>query len=252
MVPKHPGFLGALAPDNLNKPRPKPPFNLTGTWFIDLSGGFNKFLFGPPYPQFYAAGQEALKEGAAARARGESYRDDIGQCFPPGMPMIMTRVWSIAFIQLPTAIYMVAGFDNSFRTIYLDGRDYTDPDTAVPSYNGESIGHWEGDTLVVHTKYFETEHHWIDTGIPISDQFEMTERMQLLDGGKVLQIEYIMTDPKNWAGEWRNTKRWVREDHSDINEVECLPDLNEHLPSTAKGHAALEENEHAPAQPTNP
>ena len=39
MVPKHPGFLGALAPDNLNKPRPAPPFNLTGTSFIDLSGG---------------------------------------------------------------------------------------------------------------------------------------------------------------------------------------------------------------------
>ena len=43
MVPKHPEFPSALAPENLKKPRPKPPFDLTGTWFIDLSEGFGIF-----------------------------------------------------------------------------------------------------------------------------------------------------------------------------------------------------------------
>src|SRR5574340_834474 len=43
---------GALAPDNLAKPRPKPPFNLTGVWMVDLSSGFSSFMFGPPYPKF--------------------------------------------------------------------------------------------------------------------------------------------------------------------------------------------------------
>ena len=42
------GKLGALAPQNLNKPRPAAPFNLTGTWFVDLSEGFARFRFGPP------------------------------------------------------------------------------------------------------------------------------------------------------------------------------------------------------------
>jgi hypothetical protein len=41
-----------------------------------------------------------------------------------------------------------------------------------------------------------------------------------------------MTDPKNWKGEWKNTKRWMRADYSDISEVECLPNLNKDLPST--------------------
>jgi hypothetical protein len=251
MVPKHEGFYGALAPQNLAIKRPKPPFDLTGTWFVDLSGGFNQFMFGPPYPQFLAGGQEAMREGAKARAEGRSYRDSIGACFPPGMPMIMTRVWSIAMIQLPTAVYMIAGFDNSARFIYLDGRKFTDPDIAISSYNGESIGHWEGDTLVVHTKYFETKDHWIDTGLPVSDQFEMTERIKMPPGGKMLEIEYIMTDPKNWVGEWHNVKRFRRQDYSDINEVECLPDLNDHLPSTGQGQAALEERSHADAKPKN-
>jgi hypothetical protein len=129
------------------------------------------------------------------------------------------------------------------RFIYLDGRKHSDPDVAIGTYNGESIGRWEGDTLVVHTKYFETNHHWIDSGLPISDEFEIVERIKLKENGTTLEIEYIMTDPKNWKGEWRNTKRWMRVDYSDIPEVECLPNLNENLPSTQGGQAALKERE---------
>jgi hypothetical protein len=155
--------------------------------------------------------------------------------------MIMTRVWPISMVQTPTVIYMMFGFTNSLRIIYLDGRKFTDPDIVVPTYNGESIGHWEKDTLVVQTKYFETNQHWIDSGLPVSDQFEMTERIKLLDKGMTLQIEYIMTDPKNWKGEWRNTKKWMRMDYSDIPEVECAPNLNKNLPSTAEGSADVDE-----------
>jgi hypothetical protein len=241
MVPKHPDYLGALAPDNLRKPRPAPPFDLTGTWFVDLSQGFNKFLFGPPYPEFLEGGQEALREAPLYAARNETYRDSIGQCFPPGMPMIMTRVWPHNFIQLPTAIFMISGFNNSARTIFLDGRGHSDPDLVVPSYNGESIGRWEGDTLVVHTKYFETDNHWIDRGIPISEDFEIVERVRLLEPGTVMEVEYIMTDPQNWQGEWRSTKRFGRQDHTDINESNCILAYNDNLPGTDRGSARAAE-----------
>jgi hypothetical protein len=241
MVPKHPGYLGALAPENLNKPRPAPPFNVTGTWFIDLREGFLKFLFGPPYPRFYEEGVEALVEAPKAQARGETYRDVIGQCYPPGMPMIMTRVWPHAFIQVPTAIYMISGFNNSVRSIFLDGRSHSDPDLVVPSYNGESVGQWEGDTLVVHTKYFEPDNHYIDYGIPISDEFEMVERIRLLENGTVMEIEYIMTDPQMWEGEWRSTKRFNRQDYTDINEANCILAYNASLPGTDLGREAAEE-----------
>ena len=159
MVPKHPGHLGALAPANLKAERPPAPIDLTGTWFVDLREGFARYLFGPPYPYFFEGGREALIEAPKYAARNETYRDSIGQCFPPGMPMIMTRVWPHAFIQLPTAIYMISGFNNSVRTIFLDGREHSDPDLVVPGYNGESIGRFEGDELVVDTRYFETDNH---------------------------------------------------------------------------------------------
>ena len=241
MVPKHPGYLGALAPANLKAERPPAPIDLTGTWFIDLREGFAHYLFGPPYPYFYQGGREALIEAPKYAARNETYRDSIGQCFPPGMPMIMTRVWPHAFIQVPTAIYMISGFNNSVRTIFLDGREFSDADLVVAGYNGESIGRFEGDELVVETRYFETDNHWIDHGIPVSDEFRIVERIRLLEGGSVMEVDYTMTDPQNWRGEWRSTKRFNRQDYTDINEANCILAYNENLPGTELGRAAAEE-----------
>ncbi len=247
LAQKHDGYYGALAPENLAKPRPKPPLNLTGTWFINLRHSFADFMFGPPYPHFYAAGQQAMKEAAAARAAHKSYRDASGQCWPIGMPMILTRVWPIAIIQMPTAVYMVDSFFDSLRVIYLDGRKHTDPDIVVDTYNGESIGHWTKDALIVDTRYFATDHHYIDMGIPISDKLRIVERITLADHGQTLVDEFTMTDPDMWEGEWKSTKRWIREDYTDIPENECLPNLNANLPSTEQGHAAAEKESHIKA-----
>jgi hypothetical protein len=241
LAQKHDGYYGALAPENLAKKRPKPPFDITGTWFINLRRSFADFRFGPPYPEFYEPGQTALREAEEARKAGKPYRDYIGQCYPAGMPMIMTRVWPFNAIQLPTVVYQLFGFTSSMRFIYLDGRKFTDPDIAVYTYNGESIGTWEKDALVVHTKYLEPNKHFIDSGIPISDQFEIRERYTLEDAGKTLRIDYTLTDPKMWKGEWKSTKRWIRQDYSDIPEAECLPNLNENLPSTAEGQQAIDD-----------
>jgi hypothetical protein len=242
MIPKNGGGqLGALAPANLNAERPDPPWNLTGTWFVDLvSKGFGDFMFGPPYPEFIGQAKLDFEEGQRVRAAGGTYRDAIGQCYPAGIPMLQTRVWPLMLVQLPTVIYSVSNFNNGFRQIFLDGRDWTDPDTVIYTYNGESQGHWEGDTLVVDTRYVETWNHYIDTGIPISEDFKIQERMRLLEDGRVLQIEHIMTDPNGWVGEWRSTKRWLRVDNTDIGEVECLPDLNDNIPSVQAGRIGLQ------------
>jgi hypothetical protein len=227
-----PEQLGALARANLAKPRPKPPFDLTGTW-MHGGGPNNGFRFNPP-PGFKLTPTAQIQYDLAQKAakEGKVYRDDIGQCWPAGLPVIMTRVWPIAMIQGSTAIYMISGFMNSVRIIYLDGRKHTDPDLVVRSFNGESIGRWEGDTLVVDTTGFVDDHHWIDTGIPATDALHVVERMKLIENGNVLQIEYTISDPKSWVGEWKWTKRWHRVEDTDITEASCLPDLNAHMPST--------------------
>jgi uncharacterized membrane protein len=227
-----PEKLGALAPANLNKPRPAPPFNLTGTWQHD--GRANTWKFVPPSFELTPDAQVHYERGLKALKDGGIYRDDIGQCWPAGMPLIMTRVWPIAMVQLPTVVYMISGFMNSVRMIYLDGRPHTPADEVVRSFNGESIGRWEGDALVVETKYFPGHHHWMDQGgasIPASEDMHIVERFRTVGDGR-MDVEYTITDPKNWKGEWTMTKTFRRHDDTDITEVQCLPDLNERLPAT--------------------
>jgi hypothetical protein len=231
-APAAPAQLGVLAPANLAKPRPAPGFDITGLW-LHGGGQNNSFRYSPPEGfTLTPAAQIHFDAARKAQAEGKPYRDDIGQCWPAGLPVIMTRVWPISMVQLPTVIFMTSEFMNSLRIIYLDGRGHSEPDVVVPSHNGESIGRWEGDTLVVDTKYFVGHHHWLDSGIPISDQAHMIERIRRIDNGQTLEIELAATDPKSWVGEWKWTKRWRRVDDRDIAEVTCYPDLNDHMPST--------------------
>jgi hypothetical protein len=223
------GTLGALAPENLAKPRPKPPFDLTGTW---LHSGNERF---DPPAGFVLTPEAKVHYDAAAKAtaEGKLYRNDIGLCWPAGMPIMMTRVWPVTMVQLPTVVYMISELMNSLRSVYLDGRQHTDPDLAVPSFNGESIGRWEGDTLVVETKNFVDNHHWIHDrlGIPASDALKIVERIRMLEGGNRLEMQITLTDPKVFKGDWVYTKFWNRVNNRDIQEVECLPDLNDHMPT---------------------
>jgi hypothetical protein len=230
--PGAPAQPGALAPANRAKPRPKPAFDLTGVW-LHASAPDNPFRFSPPAGfKLTAAAQVHYDAARKAQAEGKVYRDDIGQCWPAGLPLIMTRVWPIAMMQYPTAIYMVSEFMNSLRIVYLDGRTHTDPEVVVRSWNGESIGRWEGDSLVIDTRHFVGHHHWIDSGVPASDALRIVERIRMVNEGRTLQIEYTLTDPKSWEGEWTYTKRWNRVDDRDIAEVSCLPELNDHMPTT--------------------
>ena len=230
------GTLSALAPANLAKVRPKAPFDVTSNWFIDVSQDPKAWhFFLPPYPKLTAAAQKEFDASKKYEAEGKVYKDDIGQCWPAGLPLIMTRYWPMAMVQIPTAVYMVSGFFNSFRTIFLDGREHTASDVAINTPNGESVGHWEGDTLVVDTRYFVDDHHWMDQGgrsIPAGDQLHIVERIRLIKDVDQLEIAYTMTDPEHWEGEWKSTKRFNRVNDVDVGEVACTPDLNAHVKST--------------------
>jgi len=215
--------LSALAPANVAKSRPAAPFDLTGNWFIDTTESADAWRFGPPYPKLTPAAQVHFDASQKAAREGKVYRDDIGQCWPAGLPLIMTRYWPMAMVQIPTAIYMVSGFMNSLRIVYLDGRPHTELDIIVRTFNGESIGHWEGDALVVDTIGFRGDHHWMDQGgasIPAGEQLHIVERIRLINGGKQLEIETVGNGPDKpyiqdvtWNGK-PYAKSWFS--HSDI------------------------------------
>ena len=134
---------GALSKANLAKPRPKPPFDLTGNWMysppMNRDNGVFAYL---PLPKLKPAAQATYDEAQAAAKTGKAYKNDEGACYPAGMPESMTRVWPNQTIQLPTVIVMIQMLKTELRWIYIDGRPHADPEIKPPSYSGDSIGHW--------------------------------------------------------------------------------------------------------------
>ena len=94
------------------------------------------------------------------------------------------------------------GGPHSYRTIFLDGRSH--PRDLVLSYYGHSIGHWEGDTLVVDTRGFN-EGFWFDrTGLPHTEQLHMIERFTRTDS-KTLQYRVTIDDPGAYTQTWSSS-----------------------------------------------
>ena len=62
-------------------------------------------------------------------------------------------------------------------------------------------------------------------------ELRIVERIRMV--GNQLEIAMTLTDPKNWEGDWKGVRRWNRVNDIDVQEVECRPDLNEHLQSTS-------------------
>jgi len=237
--PGKPGaFSRAAFTDPNNK---KPPFDLTGpppppirppprADYNKSTGGFEFY----PLPKLKPAAQKEYDAKEAASKEGKAYKDDTGACYPPGMPRYMTRVWPFQIIQTPKVIIMIVGLMNRVRWIYLDGRPHTDPEVSELTFNGDSLGHWEGDTLVVETVNFEPSHHWMQAGVPLSDKMKIIERIKMLDAA-TFEIQSTFTDPENWEGEWKTTKRYDLAEEREITENHCLPNTNQFIPGAQPG-----------------
>jgi hypothetical protein len=226
-------IAGALDPDNLAAERPPAAFDLTGVWRFrgedEWRANYGSFEF-KPKPTLTPKGQAYLDEYLAASERGERFGDPTALCYPPGMPRFMTRYGSLMMLQYPTAIFMVSRLNNDYRVIFLDDRERL-PDAQLDrNWHGESLGHWEGDTLVVETTGFIGENHLIQAGILAGEQLKIVERYQMINDGNTLAIEFTFTDPEHWEGEWKHVKFRDRVLRSDVREANCIYTDNQILP----------------------
>jgi len=132
------------------------------------------------------------------RTRFEPYT----RCKPSAGPRAVATAYGTQFVEFEDMqrIYMFpVGGPRHFRVIYMDGRSH--PDKPKPSYHGHSIGHWEGDMLVVDTVGFN-EKMWIDAeGSPHTDQLHMIERFTR-ETYNTLKYEVTIDDPGAYTQSW--------------------------------------------------
>lgn len=169
----------------------------------------------PPYTPAFAERWAKIK---AAEARGEPTNDRSAQCAPPGLVRMMNMVYPMEILQTPGQVTIIPEWLGQVRRIFTDGRKHpADPD---PNYNGHSIGHWEGQTLVVDTVGLRGGEIINDHGAPLGDNLHVTERFWLTDP-TTMKLEITLEDPAVFTRPYKATKTFKKRTDVQMMEYAC-------------------------------
>ena len=181
--------------------------DLSGVWYAQRT-----IDAGKPEPLPWA--QALLKERAANNGK-----DAPGaRCLPRGITNA-GALFPFKLVQTPTLLVMLFEDDiPSHRQVFLDGRGH--PKDPNPLWMGHSIGHWEGDTLIIDTVGFD-DRSWLDTaGHPHTEMMHVIERFRRPDLGH-LEIEFTIDDPGAYANPWKIKRVSELDANDDIGEYVC-------------------------------
>ncbi len=130
-------------------------------------------------------------------------------CMPAGVPAFMNFavVESIHFVQTPKEVAMIFLGDAQVRRVHLDVPHSENP---KPSWYGESVGHYEGDTLVVDTVGMNDKTFLDNFRTPHSEKLHVVERYKLVDDGKTLQVTFRVEDPDTFYEPWSAVNNFSR------------------------------------------
>jgi hypothetical protein len=168
----------------------------------------------PDYMGPWQAQQKAAKE---ADARGEPLYTDYVKCLPDGMPTMMLAMFPMEVLQTPGQVTIVQEAYNQVRRIYLNEKQMPIED-AEPGYWGHSVGHWEGDTLLVDTVGIKEKVRF--RGVPHSDQMRIHERIHMLTPD-FFEDRITIEDPVYLTGPWSFTYAYKRLPHYKMLEYVC-------------------------------
>src|SRR4051812_41555413 len=145
-----------------------------------------------------AASREPPPYNPAAEARRQAYLarrgidDPMARCLLSGVPRITTRPLPFQIVQLPGQIILLYEAHHGFRIVPTDGRPH--PDDAEPSYLGDSVARWEGDTLLVDVTSFNDKTWLAGVGTIHSEKLHVVERYTR-DSFETIRYEVTMEDP---------------------------------------------------------
>ena len=183
----------------------KPDF--TGVWYAQRTED-------PGTPEPLPWAEKLLQERAANNSK-----DAPGaRCLTRGITAA-GALFPYEIVQTPARLVMLFEDDiPSHRTVYLDGRGH--PKDPNPDWMGHSIGHWEGDTLVIDSVGFN-DRTWLDAqGHPHTDKLHVTERMRRPDLGH-LEIEFTIEDPGTYKKPWIIKRVADLDPNDEIGEYVC-------------------------------
>jgi len=141
--------------------------------------------------------------------------DPISTCAPPGHPRWLTEPFLREFIVTPDQAWLINEMVNDIRRIYTDGRSHPPEADRYPLYNGDSIGFWDGDKLVIHTNQLK-EGIYQRSHPDYSSQVETVEIWYKADD-KTLVADVWVYDPPALVEPWYTRQRYLKLSDPDKN-----------------------------------
>jgi len=140
-------------------------------------------------------------------------------CMPAGVPAFMgfALVEPLFFVQTPGEVTIIFEGDAQVRHVYLDVPHSANP---KPTWYGESVGHYEGDTLVVDTIGMNAKTFVDSYRTPHTENLHVVERYRLIDEGKTLQVTFRIEDPDTFYEPWSAINKF-RRIQRPMQEVAC-------------------------------
>jgi hypothetical protein len=209
-----------------------------GTDYVAVPGGPQPVTFDPAHryvpngsgeqPTFRVAdlnnplltqfAKDGLKQSNDMVLKGFAMYARESRCWMTGTPVYLLNPAQPTFIlQEPKKITMMWQMDQQVRHIYMNVPHSKNP---KPSWYGESVGHYEGDTLVVDTVGQNTKTFIDNYRTPHSDRLHVVERFHLVDGGQKLQADITIEDPVALTQPLHVTHQW-RKVQGPMTESRC-------------------------------
>jgi len=178
-------------------------WTMEGRIIFDPSGKDPTREFPPLKPEYEAKYSAVVKDAV----NGKEF-DPLTHCLPAGFPRVMAEPFLQEFVLRPEQTWWIHEQQNEIRRIYTDGRPHPPADELYPLWEGHSIGHWEGDTLVVDTVSLR-EGIYDRTGAIHSDKAHVTERIRKVDANTI-EDQIVVADPVTLTKPWHVVKRYKK------------------------------------------
>jgi hypothetical protein len=197
-----------------------PGSQFVGVW--EPIGNFRKLNTEPVFTPEIALD---IKRQTKLREKGDYSGDNSANCIPPALPtMISIGVQEILVDKKKMTWIMESS--SGIRWIWLDGRKHPNLDELRPKANGHSIGHFEGDVLVVDSIGFLNRaivyvNRKYNESVYPSPKMHVIERMRVTENGNVIISDRTVTDPANFTEPWHTTVRYERRPDWEIEENIC-------------------------------
>ncbi len=160
------------------------------------------------YPPYNPEWERAYREFLETVVKPEKFVDPLTVGYPGGIMRMMTPARGLQFVLRPEQVWIIYERPD-VRYIYTDGRPFPPKEELWPTFEGYSIGHWEGDTLAIETRSIRGGIPIDRTGAALSDEAHVFERIRKVDD-RTLQSDITIEDPVAFTGPWKVTRRYTK------------------------------------------